>query len=204
MIQYTIIETQKTQSKVKRSQFISYIRKNDSIPEFKSWLSQVKKNHYDGSHVCWAYRIYQNSSINKHCSDAGEPLGTAGKPILNILEKKNLIQIGIIIVRYFGGIKLGRKGLISTYSDCAISVIIKSKIISWNQTYFFRLESPMRYVRTLTKIMQKMNGKILKDESSINLLWTIQINTSLANKMINIIRSSTMGEATLERIQNIN
>ena len=85
----TISEVQKHSFILKQSQFISYLRNCGSASVFKSWLSQIKKDHYDASHVCWAYRIQGDTELYQHSSDAGEPLGTAGATILKILKQNN-------------------------------------------------------------------------------------------------------------------
>ena len=95
--------TKSSTFKVKRSIFISYLKKCDSRSEFKSWLSQVRADHYDSSHVCWGYAIYRDNDIQYHSSDAGEPKGTAGIPILNLLKASNLIQSGLIVLQQLRG-----------------------------------------------------------------------------------------------------
>ena len=95
-----------------------------TFQEFKSWLSQIKRDHYDSSHVCWAYALHREQSIDYHCSDGGEPSGTAGKPILSTIKTNNLIQTGVIVVRYFGGVKLGVGGLINAYRSAAQDALL--------------------------------------------------------------------------------
>ncbi|SVB81099.1 uncharacterized protein METZ01_LOCUS233953, partial [marine metagenome] len=101
--------------KVKQSRFISYLRQCETGSDFKSWLSQLRKDHYDASHICWAYRIQDGSQLEHHSSDAGEPSGTAGQSILKAMKQINLVQCGLAVARYFGGTKLGKNGLIDAY-----------------------------------------------------------------------------------------
>jgi len=197
----TVLNAQKYVSKVRQSQFISYIRRIESIPDFRSWLSQVKKDHYDCSHACWAYRIYEDNQLIKHSSDAGEPSGTAGRPILMVLEQYHIIQTGIIIVRYFGGTKLGKRGLIDAYSESAKNVVDKSKLILWTDYQFYRVTCPMRYYGILSKNIMSINGKIIKDQSGEELKWVIQIDRSMTNKLIKMVSSSTIGEGNLVKMK---
>ena len=197
----TVLNAQKYVSKVRKSQFISYIRKIESISDFRSWLSQVKKDHYDCSHACWAYRIYKDNQLIKHSSDAGEPSGTAGLPILKVLEQYHIIQTGIIIVRYFGGTKLGKRGLIDAYFESAKNVVDKSKLILWTDFQFYRITSPMHYFGILSKKIMSINGKIIKDQSGEELKWVIQIDRSMTNKLIKMVSSSTMGEGNLVKMK---
>ena len=103
--------------------------------------------------------IYEDSS------NSGEPSGTAGQPILNVLEKNNLIQTGIVIIPNYSGTKSGKKGLIRAYPGSANHVIKKSNFLLWNDICFLRLSSPVRYFGIITRLIEKMSGKIIKKAS---------------------------------------
>lgn len=98
---------------IEKSRFICYLKHLKTEQEYKEYLQTIRKKHYDASHVCSAF-ISDNI---KRSSDDGEPSGTAGIPILNVLEKNNLNQMAALVVRYFGGIKLGTGGLARAYSS---------------------------------------------------------------------------------------
>ena len=194
----TISEVQKHSFILKQSKFISYIRNCDSISDFRSWLSQIKKDHYDASHVCWAYRIQGNSELYQHSSDAGEPSGTAGTLILEILKQNNLIQCGLIAVRYFGGTKLGRKGLINAYSNAAVNVVNSSNLMQWVYTKRYIITCPINYYGELIRAFQKIDGKIIEDQSGENLNWTVEINPVYLSDLIILIRKIAEGKGELE------
>ncbi len=86
-----------------------------SIDEAKYFISEISKKNKTAAHNCWAY-IYGDRGEIFHCSDAGEPGGTAGRPMLNMLQKHNMTHIAAVVTRHFGGVKLGVKGLIEAYS----------------------------------------------------------------------------------------
>ena len=194
----TISEVQKHSFILKQSKFISYIRNCGSISDFRSWLSQIKKDHYDASHVCWAYRVQCDFELFQHSSDAGEPSGTAGAPILKILKQNNLIQCGLIVVRYFGGTKLGRKGLIDAYSNAAVNVVNNSNLIKWVNTKMYIITCPIKYYGELIRAFQKIDGKIIDDQSGENLNWNVEINTVHLSDLIRLIRMVTKGKGELE------
>jgi len=98
---------------IEKSKFICYMKHIKTEEEFKQYLTSIKKKHYDASHVCSGFI----SGNIKRSNDDGEPSGTAGAPILNVLEKSNLNEMCALVVRYFGGIKLGAGGLIRAYSS---------------------------------------------------------------------------------------
>ena len=195
---FTISRVQKHSFNIKQSQFISYIRNCDSAFDFRSWLSQIKKDHYDASHVCWAYRIQDDSELHQHSSDAGEPSGTAGAPILKTMKQHNLIQCGLIAVRYFGGTKLGRKGLIDAYGNAAVNVIDDSKLIKWANTKRYIITCPINYYGELIRSFQKIDGQIIEDQSGENLNWIVEIGPVNISDLIRLIRKTTKGEGELE------
>lgn len=104
---------------IEKSEFICYLKRCNDVEEFKEFLNSVKKYHYDATHHCSAYI----SKDVKRSNDDGEPSGTAGMPILNALEKRNMEDTGAVVVRYFGGIKLGAGGLIRAYSNAILKAI---------------------------------------------------------------------------------
>ncbi len=99
---------------IRRSQFISYVSPVSNLEEVRIFLKErVKK---DATHNCYAYRILEKGNILEFSTDAGEPRGSAGLPILNVLRKRDLVNVVALVIRYFGGKKLGVRGLIDAYS----------------------------------------------------------------------------------------
>lgn len=112
---------------INKSKFISFAYPVTSDIECKDILKDLGTKYSDATHICYAY-ILTSPSLEK-CSDNGEPSGTAGRPILEVLKKKNLENILCVVIRYFGGKKLGAGGLIRAYSTSAVGVIDKCEIV---------------------------------------------------------------------------
>lgn len=119
----------------KRSKFIANIFKVNSVEEAEKKIIETKKKYYDARHNCYAYIIYENEVQKKKFSDDGEPSGTAGSPILNVIEKNELSNILIIVTRYFGGILLGAGGLIRAYTEAAVQAVQKAEIVEKEEGY---------------------------------------------------------------------
>lgn len=102
----------------KKSKFLGYSYNVTSPEQVDDIIKQIKKEHKKCTHVCYAYNICSDVVLAKAVDD-GEPSGTAGKPIFNVIDKKNLKNILVVVVRYFGGIKLGAGGLVRAYTKCA-------------------------------------------------------------------------------------
>ena len=113
----------------KKSKFIANLIKVNNIEEAEEAIKQIRKKYYDARHNCIAYRIVDNNQIIEKSSDDGEPSGTAGAPMLNILQKNNLANVLIVVTRYFGGILLGTGGLVRAYSDSLLKAIEESNKI---------------------------------------------------------------------------
>ncbi|MDE6237177.1 MAG: YigZ family protein [Muribaculaceae bacterium] len=115
---YTIKGTGSSQYKEKMSRFLSFALPVHSADEAKSEIKRLQNEYHDARHVCWAYMIGPDR-LEWQLNDNGEPSGTAGKPILGQINSFNVTDILIVVVRYFGGIKLGTSGLISAYKEAA-------------------------------------------------------------------------------------
>ncbi|MBE5758030.1 MAG: YigZ family protein [Clostridiales bacterium] len=112
---------------INKSKFYSFAYPVSSEEECKGILQEFRKKYKDATHICFAY-ILSSPSIER-ASDDGEPQGTAGRPILEVLKKKGLTNIIVLVIRYFGGIKLGAGGLIRAYTDGCKEVVDKCNII---------------------------------------------------------------------------
>lgn len=111
----------------KKSKFIANVFYVESQEEAEEKIKEMKKKYYDARHNCFAYSIFSNDGIINRFSDDGEPSGTAGSPMLNILNSKNLSNIVVIVTRYFGGILLGTGGLVRAYTGTLQEALSKAK-----------------------------------------------------------------------------
>ena len=121
----------KTQAEIteKKSKFIANLIPVESGEQAEKLIKEIKKNYHDARHNCIAYRVVENGNIIEKSSDDGEPSGTAGAPMLNILQKNELANILVVVTRYFGGILLGTGGLVRAYSNSTLKVIEQSQKI---------------------------------------------------------------------------
>lgn len=121
----TILKDESAEIVEKKSKFIADVFHVENIEEAEEKIKAIKKKYYDAKHNCVAYRVANNGQIIEKSSDDGEPSGTAGGPMLNILQKNNLCNIVVVVTRYFGGILLGTGGLVRAYSDATQKAIEK-------------------------------------------------------------------------------
>ena len=122
----TILNDETAEIVEKKSKFIANLIHVESVEEAEDKIKEIKKKYHDARHNCVAYRVSEGGQIVEKSSDDGEPSGTAGGPMLNILQKNNLCNLVVIVTRYFGGILLGTGGLVRAYSDATLQVIEKA------------------------------------------------------------------------------
>ncbi len=137
---------------IKRSQFISYTDVTPDRAAAEAFIRSIRAQHPQARHVCWAYIAGSPNSTEMSMSDDGEPSGTAGRPMLNVLQHSGLGDITVAVVRYFGGIKLGTGGLQRAYSDAVTGLLstlptkLKVPRISLQLQYDYAQESLVRHV----------------------------------------------------------
>ena len=125
----TIQENVGTQIVEKKSKFIADLFYVTSEEEAKEKLEEIRKKYYDAKHHCYAYRVNDKNRIIERASDDGEPAGTAGAPILHLLNKLELTNVLLVVTRYFGGILLGTGGLIRAYTQASQLAIENAQMV---------------------------------------------------------------------------
>ncbi len=159
----------------KKSKFIASIFKVNSVKEADEKLLEVKKRYYDAKHNCYTYRVIENDRIIEKSSDDGEPSGTAGAPMLNILKQNNLCNVLIVVTRYFGGILLGTGGLVRAYSRSTQDVIEKSNIVLKESGYKINIEIEYKELEKLKYFCKKNEIKITNIQYLENVIVTIEL-----------------------------
>ena len=114
---------------IKKSKFICNIYKITNEEEAKELIKKIEKKYFDAKHNCYAYIVEEKNQRIEKSSDNGEPSGTAGAPMLDVLRKKEISNVLVIVTRYFGGILLGTGGLVKAYTESAISALEKTEIV---------------------------------------------------------------------------
>ncbi len=125
---YTVKPNGSEEVTIQKSRFIGYVRRCETEEEAQSFIQEIKKKHNDANHNCSAYMIGEHDLIQK-ANDDGEPSGTAGVPMLEVLKRKGLKDTAVVVTRYFGGTKLGAGGLIRAYSGTVSQAIEKTGIV---------------------------------------------------------------------------
>lgn len=167
----------------KRSKFLAFAIPVESVEEIKDIVAQYQKKYYDARHVCYAYMLGAERTEFR-ANDNGEPSGTAGKPILGQINSNELTNILIIVVRYFGGIKLGTSGLIVAYKQAAAEAIAAAEIIekTVDTDITFLFEYP--FMNDVMRIVKEENPQIVNQGYDSDCSMTLRTRKGNMSKLI--------------------
>lgn len=166
----------------KRSKFITAAIPVRTLEEVKSHLEAWQKKYYDARHVCYAYMLGAERK-DFRANDNGEPSGTAGKPILGQINSRELTDVLVVVVRYFGGIKLGTSGLIVAYRTAAAMALDEAEIIekTVDDTVTVAFEYP--FMNDVMRIVKEESPEILEQSYDMDCLMTLRIRRSMMEKL---------------------
>jgi len=163
---YTIEKNATAEYRDRGSRFIAYAFPITTADDFKKYLQDLKKEHPKAVHHCFAYRLGLDKNTFR-VSDDGEPSGTAGKPILNVIDSKELTNVLIIVVRYFGGTLLGVPGLINAYKAAAVMALQVVPSIQKPVEVNYELQFDYTRMNDVMTVLKHYNCSILKQESQL-------------------------------------
>ncbi len=168
--------------KEKMSKFISIAVPVKTVDDVKIVLEKYQKEYYDARHICWAYML-GHERTDFRANDNGEPSGTAGRPILGQINSNELTDILVLVVRYFGGIKLGTSGLITAYKEAAAEAIRNNEIITCfvEDRVSFLFEYP--FLNQVMRIVKEENAVIVSQHFDMDCEITLQIRRSLMTRL---------------------
>ncbi|HYF75169.1 MAG TPA: YigZ family protein [Candidatus Nitrosocosmicus sp.] len=181
----------------KKSKFISYVQPVYSEEEAVQFLSTIRKKHYDATHNCYAYTLGESMNIQRS-SDDGEPSGTAGIPILEVLRKEELTNSIVIVTRYFGGIMLGAGGLIRAYTEGAASGIKAAGTVRVQPFSVHQLKLDYGFLSKLQYEMPKRDYMIESVDYLENVTMRVFTAPELSGAFIEDIAQWTNGAVTVE------
>lgn len=166
----------------KRSKFISIAIPVHTVEEIKQHLDIYQKKYYDARHVCYAYMLGHERK-DFRANDNGEPSGTAGKPILGQINSNGLTDILIVVVRYFGGIKLGTSGLIVAYKAAAAEAIANATIIEKTVDDEIAVAFEYPFMNDVMRIVKEEEPEILEQSYDMDCLMKLRIRRSMMGKL---------------------
>ena len=192
---YTCLKNDTFNYKKLNSKFYSFIYSVTSHEDIKKYLNSLKTKYSDASHICYAYRLFNGFTLlneintNDFSTDAGEPRGSSGPPILKILRRHNMVNVVVFVVRYFGGTKLGIPGLIEAYSGSTEGLIKKENIRLWFPTKIVELEYPYNIEKPLSNLFKKFNINVNSQNYNDLIHSVIELNIIDIDSFLNALTS---------------
>jgi uncharacterized YigZ family protein len=184
-----MIDTYKTVSGIsegyiteQRSRFLAYTLPVRTPEEVKEKVDAIRKQHYSARHVCWAYMLGVERTQFR-MNDDGEPSSTAGKPILGVINSNALTDILVVVVRYFGGVKLGTSGLIVAYRAAAQDAVAHAEIIEKTVDEEMTITFEYPFLNGVMKIVKDDNPLIVSQQFDMDCVMTLRIRRSEAGKL---------------------
>lgn len=158
----------------KRSKFIGFVVPVKTVEEVKLVVDEFRKKYYDARHVCWAYMLGADRT-DFRANDDGEPSGTAGKPILGQINSNELTNVLVLVVRYFGGIKLGTGGLIVAYREAAALAIAEAEIVELTVDLQTSILFEYPLMNDVMRIVKDLDATVLAQEFEMDCKMTLEI-----------------------------
>ena len=171
---YTIEKEATAEFKDRGSKFIGYIFPISSVEGFKERLNEVKKLHPKATHHCFAYRLGLDGNTFR-VSDDGEPSGSAGRPILGQIDSKELVNVLVIVVRYFGGTLLGVPGLINAYKSAAALALQTTPIVQRPVEQELVVQFDYTQMNEIMRVVKQYNGRVVKQEMQLFCSMTVAV-----------------------------
>ncbi len=191
----TILEPGTAEIIEKKSRFIGYIRHTETEEEANAFINEIRKKHFDARHNCFAYSVDGQQQTIRF-SDDGEPGGTAGKPILEVITGKGLCDVCIVVTRYFGGTLLGTGGLVRAYTDAAKACIDATDMVTKCLVVPMRLTTNYTDFGKIQYLLGSHNISVLDSEYGENVAVRIEV---LVDDVPMIVKQLT--EVTAARVQ---
>lgn len=197
---YTIKDSGSHEVIIQKSRFIGHVKRVQTEKEAQDFIQEIKKQHYNATHNCSAYLIGDQDQFQK-ANDDGEPSGTAGVPMLEVLKRLSLKNTVVVVTRYFGGIKLGAGGLIRAYSTVTSETIKAIGVVQREQMqgYQLRIEYPL--LGKVQNFLNEANYIIEHIEYLENVILDVYVPTNQAEQFQNDIIDITANQVQLSTIE---
>lgn len=190
----TVITQEEVMIEVSRSKFLALLFPCTSVQDFETKLQAIKKQHNSANHHCFAYRIYDSILMERYQDDK-EPTGTAGLPILEVLKGNGLSQCGIVVIRYFGGVKLGTGGLSRAYSDAAREVVSLSSPVVLEEGTYLRFDIEYTLGGRFEHYFQLHGIVVASVDYTDKINYCIVVPKTKLDEMLAVITEMSLGAA---------
>ncbi len=190
-------ETQ-TEKTIEKSRFITISRHVESEEEAKEFVAKISKKYSDATHNCYAY-ISDKLSNFLRFSDDGEPQGTAGMPILEVLKSKHLVEAAVVVTRYFGGVKLGAGGLVRAYSGCAAENLDAAQKVLYETCSELKVTVDYPLIDAALRFFGEVNAGVINTGYLNEVIFTVVIKRAEKDGFVSTLKNRLCGKVKIEK-----
>mgnify|MGYP004490566853 FL=1 len=198
----TVYEGGESEIVEKKSRFIATVRPVESEEEALKFLEEMKKKYWDARHNCFVYSIGMNREFTR-CSDDGEPSGTAGRPMLDVILGEDIYNVAVVVTRYFGGVLLGTGGLVRAYSKAVQEGLAASRVILKKQGISMKITTDYTGVGKIQYIAGERKLPILDSEYTDKVMMKLLVPVQDIESVQKAITEGTNGRAKIEKDQEL-
>ena len=198
----TVYEGGESEIVDKKSRFIATVRPVESEEEALKFLEEMKKKYWDARHNCFVYSIGMNREFTR-CSDDGEPSGTAGRPMLDVILGEDIYNVAVVVTRYFGGVLLGTGGLVRAYSKAVQEGLAASRVILKKQGISMKITTDYTGVGKIQYIAGERKLPILDSEYTDKVMMKLLVPVQDIGSVQKAITEGTNGRAKIEKDQEL-
>ena len=188
----TLAAPAESRIKIERSEFLGIAFPVATEDEFFAELTRLQKQHFDATHHCWAFRLFADE--RSRSSDAGEPSGTAGKPILSAIEGADLFDVAVVVVRWYGGVKLGTGGLSRAYRESASATLRDAEIVERFVYEPVRVEVPFEMLGVAYRLVAPPDVLLASEEFGEKNVFTFSVRRSRIEEFGRTLRERRLSE----------
>ncbi len=185
------------ETRVKDSRFLADAAPAQDRPAAESFVDEVRQRFPDATHHCFAYRIGLGDSAVERSSDAGEPIGTAGRPILQAIKARGLTNVVVVVTRYFGGTKLGTGGLIRAYSAAAFAALDAASVVIHIPRATLEVVVGYEHIGAVQHLIARLDGIIVAEDYGERVSLLLSVPEDQADELVEHLRSMTSGDVQI-------
>jgi len=186
-----------TEIKIQRSRFIASVDHTATEATAREFIAAQRAKYHDCRHICHGWRIGTPPATSENRNDDGEPSGTAGDPILAEIRKRELTEVVVVVIRYFGGIKLGTGGLARAYGQAAGTALTAAATRAVHLGRTFQVEFPYAQQKTLAHLLKQHAGEIVSEDYGAKVVWTLWLSHSQWRRFAANVQEATAGSVDL-------
>ncbi|MEA2239183.1 MAG: hypothetical protein QOC81_3907, partial [Thermoanaerobaculia bacterium] len=183
----TLAAPAESRQKIERSEFLGVAFPVATDDAFFAELAVLTKRHFDATHLCWAFRLFANGEIRTRSADAGEPSGTAGKPILSAMEGADLYDVAVVVVRWYGGVKLGTGGLSRAYRQTAAETLQGASLVDRYVYKRFRIVVPFDKLSVVYRLLEVPDVVLVAEHFGETNEFELDVRLGRAEELVKVL-----------------